>query len=128
MSLTTTLTTTVKNHFMPKFRVRSALLMPICTLFAISAAQAQSTAAAAYKLDGPSSPMLQSVVAAPIPPSRGSRDDLDAAFNRADANRDGKLSRQEIEHFPALAAHFDQMDTDGDQFLSRDEFNKAAGN
>ena len=113
---------------MPNFKVRSALFMPVFTLAAISASQAQTTEAAAYKLDDSSSPMVQSVAAVSIPPNRGSRHDIDAAFNRADKNQDGKLSRQEIEHFPALAARFDQMDTDGDQFLSRDEFHRAAGN
>lgn len=128
MSLAPTLTTNVKNHFMPNFRVRSALLVPVFTLLAASAAPAQTSATPAYKLDGPAAPVAQSVAAAPIPPNRSTRHDIDAAFNRADANHDGKLSRQEIEHFPALAARFDQMDTNGDQFLSRDEFNRAAGN
>ena len=115
---------------MPNFRVRSALLMSVFTLVAASAAQAQAhtTATTASKLDDPTAPEAQSVAAAPIPLNRRMRHDLDAAFNRADANQDGKLSRQEIEHFPALATRFDQLDTDGDHFLSRDEFNKAAGN
>ena len=128
MSLATTLTTNGKNHFMPNFNVRSALLMSIFTLVAVGAAQAQTNAASAYALDGSASPLAQSVAAAPIAPNKSTRHDIDAAFDRADANHDGKLSRQEIEHFPALATRFDQMDTDGDHFLSRDEFNKAAGN
>ncbi len=128
MSLATTLTTNVKNHFMPNFKVRSALLMPLFTVVVIGSAQAQTTVTSSYNPDGPASPVAHSVAAAPIPPNRSTRHDIDAAFNRADANHDGKLSRQEIEHFPALAARFDQMDTDGDQFLSRDEFNKAAAN
>ena len=113
---------------MPNFKVRSALLMSILTLLAISAAQAQTTATPAYNLNGAVSPVAQSVPGAPIPPNRSTRHEIDAAFDRADVNHDGKLSRQEIEHFPALANRFDQMDTNGDHFLSRDEFNKAAGN
>jgi EF hand len=56
------------------------------------------------------------------------RMDLDAAFARADLNRDGKLSRIEAEHFPAMAQRFDQIDSNRDNFISRDEFNEAATN
>jgi len=45
------------------------------------------------------------------------RDRIREAFTRADANQDGKLSREE---FPQ-ARVFDQVDTDGDGFASRTE-------
>jgi EF hand len=56
------------------------------------------------------------------------RMDLDAAFARADLNRDGQLSRAEAEHFPAMAQRFEQIDSNHDSFISRDEFNRAASN
>ena len=47
---------------------------------------------------------------------------LEAAFNRADANGDGKLSRDEAGHLPAIALKFDDLDTNKDGFLSMEEF------
>ena len=51
---------------------------------------------------------------------------LDAAFSRADLDGDGRLSRRETDHFPVLAERFEQIDRDGDQHLSLDEFQRAA--
>jgi len=45
-----------------------------------------------------------------------------AAFERADANHDGKLSREEAAALPAVAEKFAQLDKDKDGFLSADEF------
>ena len=42
-----------------------------------------------------------------------------------DSNGDGKLSREEAARFPGVTKYFDRADTDGDGFLSRDEFDKA---
>jgi hypothetical protein len=44
------------------------------------------------------------------------------AFNRADINHDGKLSREEAARLPAIAAKFDELDKDKDGSLSLDEF------
>lgn len=49
-----------------------------------------------------------------------------AAFNRADSDHDGRLTRQESEHFPAMAPHFMLIDTNRDNFLSFDELMRAA--
>jgi EF hand len=49
----------------------------------------------------------------------------EAAFKRADANSDGKLSKDEAARLPAIAARFDELDRDKDGFLSMVEF--AAG-
>ena len=53
------------------------------------------------------------------------REAIEAAFARADTNGDGKLSREEAQRFPEIAAHFDELDRDHDGFLSFAEF--AAG-
>ncbi len=47
------------------------------------------------------------------------------AFNFMDSNHDGKVSREEASGFSGVAKHFDQADTDHDNFLSREEFDKA---
>ena len=52
---------------------------------------------------------------------------MDAAFDRADTNKDGKLDRKEAENLPAIAERFEKLDVDGDGFVSRDEFSKAGG-
>ncbi len=59
---------------------------------------------------------------------RVSSKSIDAAFQRADRDGDGRLSRKEAEHFPALSQRFDQIDGNRDAYISRDEFNAAASN
>ena len=50
------------------------------------------------------------------------REAIEAAFARADTNGDGKLSRVEAQRFPEIAARFDELDRDRDNFLSFAEF------
>lgn len=63
--------------------------------------------------------------AAQADPQRPGSPALDAAFRRADRDSDGRLSRQETDHFPMLAERFEQIDRDQDRHLSRDEFQRA---
>jgi len=53
--------------------------------------------------------------------------DMDAAFLRADVNKDGKMDKKEAEMMPAIAERFEQLDSNVDSVISRDEFGKAAG-
>ena len=46
----------------------------------------------------------------------------DQAFDRTDANGDGKLTLREAERYPAIAEHFSQFDRDKNGSLSREEF------
>ena len=48
-----------------------------------------------------------------------------AAFNKADTNKDDRLSRVEVQNLPSVAQHFRLLDTDQDGTLSRSEFSKA---
>lgn len=46
----------------------------------------------------------------------------EAAFGRADANADGKLSKEEAAKLPAISAKFDDLDKNKDGALTLDEF------
>lgn len=54
------------------------------------------------------------------------RQAIEAAFARADTDGDGKLSREEAQRFPEIAARFDELDRDHDGFLSLIEFSVGA--
>ncbi len=45
-----------------------------------------------------------------------------AAFDRADADRNGMLTPKEASTFPAIGERFQTLDKNKDQMLSRDEF------
>lgn len=49
-----------------------------------------------------------------------------AAFDRADANKDGQLSAKEAKQLPAISQRFKELDTDNNGSLSRTEFEKGA--
>ncbi len=57
--------------------------------------------------------------------SKYSARDIDRAFSYMDANRDGKVSRDEASGFKNVAKYFDLADTDKDSMLTRDEFARA---
>lgn len=52
-------------------------------------------------------------------------DALAAAFKRADANQDSKLTREEAARIPAVADKFDSYDKDKDGQLSMEELSSA---
>lgn len=54
-----------------------------------------------------------------------SAEELVAAFTKADVNKDSKLSRQEADNVPGLAARFDQIDANADKFVSKVEFENS---
>jgi Ca2+-binding EF-hand superfamily protein len=55
-------------------------------------------------------------------PSAADKTNIEAAFTRADANGDGKLSREEVARMPVIADKFDTLDKNKDGFLSMEEF------
>lgn len=99
------------------FEVRSVLLFAALS-FGGTAAMAQSPAPAA-----PSS--TPRGAAAGVQRAPAATDDVQAAFDRADTNRDGQLSRKEAESLPAVSNAFEQIDADKNGSLSREEFSKA---
>ncbi len=69
---------------------------------------------------------LASALPAAAAMSAVDREAIEAAFARADTNGDGKLSRDEAQRFPEIAARFDELDKDRDGFLSLIEFSVGA--
>lgn len=115
-----------KSHFIPNFEVRSALLISAIVLGAATSAHAQSASPMPADSGSPAKQMSPSVNSAGTP-AKTSAKDIDAAFMRADANKDGKLDKKEAGNMPLIAERFEQLDANADGFLSREEFGKAAG-
>jgi EF hand len=104
------------------FKTRTLTTGAVLALLAASTVWAQSTAPAA----GAMPPTTPAPAAAPAPAQKPmSAKEMDAAFIKADANKDGKLDRIEAEKFAGLPARFDQADTDGDKLVSKAELEKA---
>jgi EF hand len=75
---------------------------------------------------GAAPPMEKPAGASPAPAEKPmTSKEMMAAFTKADANKDGKLDKMEAEGVPGLAARFEQIDADGDKFVSKAEFEKA---
>jgi hypothetical protein len=121
----------LQQDFIPNFEMRSVLVI---ATFAVSAAYAQTNIRPATP--GQNNPMAMTAAAGTdntamanqVNQVKTSTTTLDAAFSRADTDRDGRLSRKEAEHFPMLSQRFDTIDMNRDSFISREEFDRAAGN
>jgi len=61
-------------------------------------------------------------VAMKAEPTAKARLAMEGAFSRADLDSDGRLTRAEAVHLPAIEARFDELDTNHDGFLSLEEF------
>lgn len=121
------------------FETRSVMLFAALTLGGLGAAQAQGNAPAPQW--GPtgatekSAPRSNAQAARPEDKQTGAptgsqasgqADAVDEAFERADANRDGQLSPQEVSTLPAISQRFQALDTDRNGMLSRAEFARGA--
>ena len=117
---TNSITKEPSRHSVPRFELCSVIVLATFAMGAASATHAQGAV--------PSTGGALMAAAGAVPAGKVTSMDLDAAFNRADVNRDGKLNRAESEHFPMVAQRFEQIDSNHDSFISREEFNKAASN
>ena len=75
-------------------------------------------AAKAAGTGGAQNPDVRPEMAATMPSAKSK-----SAFDKADANKDGQLSANEVKAMPGLAKRFQKLDTNHDGMLSRDEFN-----
>jgi hypothetical protein len=120
---------------MPVCRLLAAYLYRGGTLAALTAAAAVvsvTSACAETTVPAPATSAASHSATAPtVPPDaakqppRYSAGDIERAFNFMDANKDGKISRQEAAGFRNVAKHFDAADTDKDGSLSLTEFGNA---
>jgi hypothetical protein len=92
-------------------------------LFAMRAQAQTAVAPAAAASQAQAEPAATTAAASPA--AKYSAKDLERAFSFMDANKDGKVSRDEAASFPNVAKHFDEADTDKDQMLSPGEFENA---
>lgn len=107
------------------FDTRSVMLFAALSLGGAGALQAQ-TPSSSPQGGAPSqqsgSKFSSGPSGAPVKPAASSA----AAFDRADANKDGQLSAQEAAQLPAISQRFKQLDADQNGALSRSEFQKGA--
>ncbi|MES2398659.1 MAG: hypothetical protein V4573_01635 [Pseudomonadota bacterium] len=113
-----------QGHFMaalykPAVRTAAACSLAAAALLATNgAAHAQGTPPA-------TPPAAASSPAPATTPRLPSNTEVNAAFDRADENHDARLTRAEADRFPEVARRFEQIDTNRDTFISREEFTKA---
>jgi len=124
-----TTATQLSKHSIPSFELRSVLLVAALAAGVVGAVRAQTAPPSPASPTSPPSQMAPSGTpgsTGAVPQNRTTSKDVEAAFGRADANKDGKLDRQEAEHLPAVALRFEQIDTNHDSFISLAELTKAA--
>jgi hypothetical protein len=63
--------------------------------------------------------------AAPAADSAKDRTTAESAFTKADANKDGRLSKEESAMYPAVASKFDDLDKDKKGYISLEQFSSA---
>ena len=110
------------------FDARSVLLFTALALGSTAALHAQTTPASKSQPTFGPSPAVTQPAASTAQQKFviGPGTQADAAFAKADANQDGKLSAKESGTLPAFGNHFEQLDSNHDGFLSREEFNQGA--
>lgn len=111
------------------FEASSVLLFAALTFGAAGAVQAQSGSTsspsqASKSVIGPAS-SNPATPQATFGGGKTTTSSAAAAFDRADADRNGMLSPQEASTFPAIGERFQALDKNQDKMLSREEFEAA---
>ena len=100
--------------------MRRALVIAACCSLA-AAVQAQSAATQA-PLPAGVQPALPAPVTQPLPPSRWTPAQIREAFQLADVNGDGQLTRAEAQRLPIMPKSFEETDTNHDGVLVLSEY------
>ncbi|MDB5891491.1 MAG: EF-hand protein [Polaromonas sp.] len=117
-------------HSRVNFERQSVLLMGALVMAMSLAVHAQSAAPAAEERNSPASQISPQTATGIAPAGTGGKpaaQDIDTAFERADINRDGKLDRREAELFSPVGQRFEALDSNRDNFVSRQELRKMSG-
>jgi hypothetical protein len=105
--------------------VRLAPLLAVCGI--ATAVCAQSPAATAPAPQAAPAAPLPAPVTQPLPPSRWTPAQIREAFQRADMNGDGQLTRGEAQHLPMMPRSFEDTDLNKDGVLTLDEYQASFG-
>jgi hypothetical protein len=92
---------------------------------ALTVAALLSSAAFAQQEPQSSASTPSAAVKPPPAPPAGPAVDLGAIFDKLDVNHDGKLSLDEAQAHPTVAANFAGADASGDGVVTKDEFMTA---
>lgn len=126
--------TTIKSrtkHFIPNFEATSVLLVAALAVSVLGAASGARAQTPVQPTAPSASPISPTSPASPLTPPAAATDadqaakSVDAAFTRLDVNKDDRLDKKEAEVMPVIAERFNQLDTNADGFLSREEFSKV---
>ena len=96
-------------------RARAALLA--CAVACASGAHAQTPATPAGV-----QPAIPAPVTQPLPPSRWTPAQVREAFQLADVNSDGQLTRAEAQRLPIMPRSFEDTDLNKDGVVTLDEY------
>ena len=117
-------------HSRVNFEMQSVLLMGVLVMGMALSAHAQSPAPAAEERNSPAT-QISPPTAVGMPPvgatGKVTVGEIDVAFERADINRDGKLDKREAELFSPVGQRFEELDSNRDNFVSREELRKMSG-
>jgi hypothetical protein len=97
---------------------RIALVAAIAGGMASAIAQTPAPAA----VPPASEPVMPAPVTQPLPPSRWTPAQIREAFQRADVNSDGQLTRAEAQRLPIMPRSFEDTDANKDGVLTLDEY------
>jgi hypothetical protein len=97
------------------------------TLVAVTAAAWALGAAAQQPPAQPAPPAPRPATQPGLQPAPAASPDMMAAFKKADANGDGRITRDEAEKLPGMAERFDALDKNKDGALDLGEFAAPKG-
>ena len=101
------------------------LIHATAALMLCAGAVAQTTPGPQEPVLAPSSGAIIMPNTPPPAPTSWTAQQVDAAYARADRNRDGSLSRAEAQVFTDVRLNFEELDANKDGVLSRAEFEKG---
>jgi hypothetical protein len=101
--------------------LRIALAAAASCVVCMTAAQAQSSSAAGTA-SSTAQPAIPAPVTQPLPANRWTPAQIREAFQLADANSDGQLTRAEAQRLPILPRSFEDTDLNKDGVLTLDEY------